>query len=361
MFLAIKEMRDSKLRFTLLTAIISLIAFVVFMISGLAGGLATGHKQAIEDWNASAMVLNSNANKIVNASTLIANQAKEIKAAKVAPVGFYSTSVSANKKKENISFFGTNKNDFVVPEITFGKKFNANYEVIVSQNMADKLKLKVGSEIKAGNLKHKLKVVGIFKKTQYSIQPVAYTNLPTFMALKYDNLTTDASKTLVNLFAVKGTNLTNVRLSKSATNPLEKMSVATFLTNLPGVAAESLSLNAMVYVLIIISAAVIAIFMYVLTLQKKSLFGILKAQGIPTSVIGKSIFVQSMIMGIIGVVIAFIIATIFGLTAPAAMPFAATYIQWFIYGIIIIAVATLGSLFSLPTVIKADPVTSIGG
>lgn len=361
MFLALKEMKDSKLRFALLTAIIGLIAFVVFMIAGLAGGLSTGHKQAIEDWNATGIVLNKNANKIVNASSLTANMKGDIDANAVAPVGIYSTSATSGSKKENVSFFGTDKNAFVVPKIINGKNYNNDYEITISQNMAEKLKLKVGSEIKVGNLDHKLKVTGIFKNTQYSIQPVAYTNLPTFMALKYGSLVTDSNKIMVNLFAVKNDSLAAVKLYSTTNYPLEKMTVATFVSNLPGVTAESISLNAMVYVLIIISAAVIAIFMYVLTLQKKNLFGILKAQGIPSSVIAKSIFVQSMVMGIVGVVIAYGLASLFGVFSPAAMPFTATYGAWLMYGVILIVVATLGSLFSLPTVLKADPVESIGG
>ncbi len=363
MFLALKEMKDAKLRYSLLTAIIGLIAFVIFIIGGLAGGLANGHTQAIGDWDSSAIVLNENANKIVNASSLKASEADNVDAKEKAAVGLYSGAVKHDGETENISFFGTKKGSFVVPTLTSGKQYSANYEITISQNMADKLDLKVGDKIKVGNLAHKLKITGIFAKTQFSIQPVAYTNLQTFIALKYGTTVSDSQveSIPVNLIAVKGTTLKNVELTDSKTTPLEKMSVDTFKSNLPGVTPEKITLNAMVYVLIVISAGIVAIFMYVLTLQKKNLFGVLKAQGIPTRVITNSIFAQSLMMGLLGVLVAFALASLFGMLAPAGMPFLATYQTWLLHGLLIIVVATVGSIFSLPTVLKADPVESIGG
>lgn len=363
MFLALKEIKDAKLRYVLLTAIIGLIAFVIFMIAGLAGGLSNGHKQAVEDWQASAIVLNKNANKIATASSLASGLDENVTGQDTAPVGIYSGAVTFKDQKENISFFGTRKDAFVVPELTSGRTFNNDYEIIISQNMADKLKLKIDDKVQVGNLTHKLKVVGIFKKTQYAIQPVAYTNIPTFTALKYGTAATaqPISAQLVNLIAVKGTPLAKIKLTQDAKNPLTKMSVNDFVLNLPGVQAESISLNAMVYILIVISAAVIAIFMYVLTLQKQNLFGILKAQGIPVKTIVNSIFAQSFLMSFVGVAIAFGLAALFGAFAPAAMPFMASYQTWLLDGILLVVVAVFGSIFSLPAVLKADPVVAIGG
>lgn len=49
MFLAIKEIRYSKLRYGLIVGIMFLIAYVVFMLSGLANGLSEEFKKAIDD------------------------------------------------------------------------------------------------------------------------------------------------------------------------------------------------------------------------------------------------------------------------------------------------------------------------
>lgn len=361
MFLALKEMKDQKLRYLLLTSIIGLIALVVFVISGLASGLSSGNKQVVLDWNATGMVLNKNANKTVNASNLSASEQNNIEADKVAPMGIYSGALKQGKEQNNITVFGTSKNSFILPKLTSGKKFGADYTIVISQNMADRFKLAIGDEIQVGNLKHKLKVTGIFKETTYLLQTVGYTNLNTYQELKYGNKPANKGAALVNMFAVKNGSLKGVKLNDSKAVPLQKLSSATFIENIPGEKPEQITLNAMVYVLIIISAGIVAIFMYVLTLQKKNLFGILKAQGIPTKVIVNSIFAQSLVMGIIGVGVAFILAMVLGNFTPDAMPFKAEYLKWIINGVILIVVATVGSIFSLPTVLKADPVESIGG
>lgn len=68
MFLAWKEMRYAKLRYALIIGIMILVAYVVFMLSGLASGLANGHKKAISDWGSSTIVLSADSNKVASAS-----------------------------------------------------------------------------------------------------------------------------------------------------------------------------------------------------------------------------------------------------------------------------------------------------
>lgn len=70
MFLAIKEIRYSKLRYGLIVGIMFLIAYVVFMLSGLANGLSEEFKKAIDDWDAQEIVLSEDANQVFAASQL---------------------------------------------------------------------------------------------------------------------------------------------------------------------------------------------------------------------------------------------------------------------------------------------------
>ena len=55
MFLALREIRYNKARYTLIGAIIFLIAYVVFILSGLSVGLANQFKQSVIDWKAYAI------------------------------------------------------------------------------------------------------------------------------------------------------------------------------------------------------------------------------------------------------------------------------------------------------------------
>ena len=364
MFLALKEMKDAKLRFSLLTGIIFLIALVVFMLSGLASGLSEGHKKAISDWNATGMVLNENANQVVRASSLAASDIKRVDADKVAAVGLFSgamTKEDAGDKKINVSVFGAKKSSFITPKVTSGTNYSKNYEITISQNLADEQNLKIGDVVELGNLDHELKITGIFASTTFSVEPVVYTNLATFQAMKYGELPTDEDSVEVNAFVFKDSDWDSVLLTQNKKEPLEKMTATTFIENLPGYTAEKLTLNMMIYVLIAIAAGIVGIFIYVLTLQKKALFGVLKAQGVSTKKISYSIIVQSIFLSLVGTVLAF--AATFGLSQffPSAMPFHADLTTWALSGLLLVVVATIGGLFSLPMIRKIDPVVAIGG
>ena len=364
MFLALKEMKDTKLKYLLLTGIVFLIALVVFFLAGLASGLSDGHKKAISDWNATGMVLNENANKIVNASSLTVSDVTRVTGDKTAGVGFYSGALKKNSKddtKDNVSVFGTNADSFVTPQVIKGKLFQNDKEIIISEDLAKEKNLKLNDTVTIGNLEDKLTIVGIIKKTSYSVEPVVYTNLNTYSLLKYGEIPEDTNAIAINLVAVKNKKYEDILITQNKQQPLEKMTSDTFINNLPGYTAEKLTLNMMVYVLILITASVVGIFMYVITLQKKKLFGILKAQGVPTKTIMGSIIFQSLFVAILGTVLAFVITYGLSLVMPGAMPFTFNGPTWSIYGIIIIITTTLGGLFSLPSILKVDPLIAIGG
>lgn len=62
MFLALKEIKYEKLRYGLITLMIFLIAFLIYLLSSLAVGLASQNTQAIDSWDAQSIVLNKNSN-----------------------------------------------------------------------------------------------------------------------------------------------------------------------------------------------------------------------------------------------------------------------------------------------------------
>ena len=69
-----------------------------------------------------------------------------------------------------------------------------------------------------------------------------------------------------------------IQIGKTKIEPRKAVSINDFIENLPGYKPQNLTLNFMISFLFVISATVIGIFLYVMTLQKTSLFGILKAQ-----------------------------------------------------------------------------------
>ena len=55
MFLAWNEIKKNKLRFTLIVGVLMLVSYLVFFLSGLATGLASLNREAVDKWDATAM------------------------------------------------------------------------------------------------------------------------------------------------------------------------------------------------------------------------------------------------------------------------------------------------------------------
>ncbi len=65
-----------------------------------------------------------------------------------------------------------------------------------------------------------------------------------------------------------------------------------FIEKLPGYSAQNLTLDGMIYFLIVIAAFIIGIFIFVMTLQENSNVRCLKVQGVPTSFLAKAVMLQ---------------------------------------------------------------------
>ncbi|OFI50379.1 ABC transporter permease [Floricoccus tropicus] len=360
MFLAIKEMKFSKFRYVLVIGVMFLISYLAFILSGLATGLSDQFKQEAEDWGASQIVLSEDSNSVFAASQLKRKDLDRVDSSDKAPIGLYSGAIDVDGQddKVNVSVFGASDNAFYLPEILEGNKLTKENQIIISQNLADK-GLKVGDKVKLGNLENEVEVVGIFNKTYYAVTPVIYTNLETWTKIKYGK----------QPFASDGDKPINAILSKgdikSITNndedsKIKEMDIPAFIQKMPGYAAQNLTLMSMIYFLFVIVAAVIGIFMYVMTIQKTSIFGVMKAQGISNGFIAKSIVWQSVLVGFIGVLVGFVLAYLTSMILPEAMPFAIDFKQWLLYGAVLILVSALGGLFSIRTVAKVDPIKAIG-
>lgn len=121
MFLAINEIRHSKLRYALVIGVMFLIAYLVFFLSGLAYGLAQENRMAVDKWNASDIFLSEKANDSLNMSMIESELANELtakeKAVLAQTAGIIYDATDENKK-QNVSFFGINSKEFLNPKLS---------------------------------------------------------------------------------------------------------------------------------------------------------------------------------------------------------------------------------------------------
>lgn len=152
-----------------------------------------------------------------------------------------------------------------------------------------------------------------------------------------------------------------VRGSLSNVNEdLTTYSINKYIQTLPGYTAQVLTFSIMIIFLILIVAFVLGIFVYVLTIQKTSMFGVMKAQGISNLYIGSSVIYQTLALVGIGIIIGLILTSLTGFFLANIVPFAINILFYLIITIGFFLFALLGALFSVKVVLKIDPLKAIG-
>jgi len=356
MFLAWNEMKKNKLRFTLIMGVLMLVSYLVFFLSGLATGLASLNREAVDKWDATAIVLTEESDKSLPQSSLTTDELDSIEGKELAILGQLNLIATNGDAKQNISLFGINKEEFIMPQVTEGESFAKDNEVIASDTLKDD-GFKLGDELELSSTDEKLTIVGFTESARFNAAPVLYGELTTFQKVKFGDGAAE-NEAQINGIVVQGDDLTSIT---SSNENLEVIAVETFIENLPGYTEQSLTLNFMIYFLFGISSVIVAIFLYVLTVQKISMFGVMKAQGISNGYLSRSVIAQTFLLAFIGVVVGFVLTLISGAFLPSAVPVSFDIPTMIIYGVILIIVAILGAVFSVLTIVKIDPLKAIGG
>ncbi|MCQ1463918.1 ABC transporter permease [Staphylococcus aureus] len=349
MFLAWNEIRRNKLKFGLIIGVLTMISYLLFLLSGLANGLINMNKEGIDKWQADAIVLNKDANQTVQQSVFNKKDI-ENKYKKQATLKQTGEIVSNGHQKDNVLVFGVEKSSFLVPSLIEGHKATKDNEVLADETLKNK-GFKIGDTLSLSQSDEKLHIVGFTESAKYNASPVIFTNDATIAKIN-PRLTGDK----FNAVVVRDTNWKDKKLNQE----LEAVSINDFIENLPGYKPQNLTLNFMISFLFVISATVIGIFLYVMTLQKTSLFGILKAQGFTNGYLANVVISQTLILALFGTAFGLLLTGVTGAFLPDAVPVKFDVLTLLVFAIVLMIVSVLGSLFSILTIRKIDPLKAIG-
>lgn len=354
MFLALNEIKHAKLRFGLILGLLFLIAYLMFFLTGLAFGLMQDNQAAVDKWKADTILLNKEANDLLSASSISPSVATNVTGGDQAPLSqmassAWTTSHPKDDDKEKVSLFGITKKSFLAPTITKGKLFKRDKEVVVDQSLAQNKQFQIGDKLHLSGIDDTLTIVGYTSNATFSVAPVLYMNQNTFNQIKFGNT---SKKNPINAIVVRGT-------VTDYPKDLKSLKIADFIKKLPGYNAQNLTFAFMIGFLIIIASVVIGIFMYVLTIQKVPIFGVMKVQGISNAYIGSAVLSQTFLLSLIGTGLGLLGTWLTSLVLPSAVPFQSNWLLYSGIGMALVLFALLGTLFSVRSVSKIDPLIAI--
>lgn len=372
MFLARKELWFSKKRFFLIGFIIVLITWLVFVLSGLGNGLSDLGTAVIRYSDLDVAVFEKDSELTLGKSTLpesVVAEALEVEgveeAASIATAaGAIYRGVNVDEetgKKTAVLFVGIEPGSFMEPKTISGENLNEAEpnRVLVDESLMRE-GFKLNDKITLNGVGTEYTIGGFVSNKTLNHMPAIFVTMDTLRGFKYMVPGSDMGiEKPISAVFLKGNNIDTEELT-AAIDGIETGSIKETLNGIPGYSAESGTINLMLWLLIFISAFVIAVFFYVLTTQKVNQFGVMKAIGASNGFIIKSVVSEVFLLSGISILIGVGLTYLMTLVLPEDMPFTLLPNMVMLYGVILLATSLIGSLFSIRSIIKIDPITALG-
>lgn len=409
MFLALKEMKKEKARFFLIISIFVLISYLVYFLLGLAYGLAVDNKTAVDQWQAKQVILAPGSNNNISSSMIDqANIEEDLGDTEYSLINLsrsaaYKNGSETERNTIDISLIGMNPEDEIFPDIIDGEEIVEDKDAIASIALRDEDGLEIGDELKLSMNGSVFTIVGFTNDYKFNTSPVIYTKLKESSAASIiyspeeeeTSNSEESVETTEEPAAEEGSDTpentdentenseqsgppadAGVDETSGATeNAPERVSAAIlyseenpelegdydivpiskFVQEIPGYYAQLLTFGLMIGFLILIAAIVLGVFLYIITVQKKQVFGIMKIQGISNSFISKSVIVQTFIVSFVGLGIGLGLTYLTNIFLPSTVPFRTNPLFYLIITVIMLITAQLGAIFSVIGVSKVDP------
>lgn len=339
MNIAWKEIKKSKVRFMILGSIVFLVSFLTFIISGLANGLSQDNAALIKDLPDGQFYMNKDAEETYNLSLIepsvqeaVLNEQEQAAALSI-QMGFLN---DEEDKQRSVAFF-TSTDSELFENVQEG-------EIVLDRSLEEE-GLKVGDTLTNNQFSGEFVVKGFVDQQKYSHAPVAFINMENYKEMYRVNEMQLMFIPAVDEFPV--------------IEGLQSFSNSEFLNTIPSYSAEQLSLNMIVWFLVVISGLLFAIFFYMMNVQKIGLYGILKAIGVKTSTLFKMMWTQMLFISVIALALSIALSQSFNFIAPEGMPFSLTAATTVQLSIVFLVIGFVGATLSGIQIKKVEPLQAI--
>ena len=364
MKLALKELRRRPGRFTTATVILTLIAILLMFLGGLLDGLIAISTGAIRAQDAQAIVYSDTAQASFVRSRIDPELRAQIEAVPgVTDVGGIGNvqlgaRVPGNGPRDlaSVALFGYELAPKGVPEAPpFGQAW-ADESIKASG-------VEQGMVIEVGPARTPIEIIGFVKDTNFSGQSSLWASPDTWRdTLSANRPDAQVGPDVFQALVVRGTGNDLPGAIDAATNgATDSYTVAGAVAAIPGVTEQQGTFNQIIGVTVAIALVVIGLFFALLTVERTSLYGVLKALGAKSSTIFAGLVAQAVVVTAIASLIAGALVIILDLLIPpGSIPLLITPARIVSSIVLLLVAAVLGCSFSLRRVLRIDPASAIG-
>jgi len=370
MFLAMREIMHSKMKFAMIVIIFVMMAWLVFILSGLGNGLSSLAASAFKNMQADYVIFEqgsqSSMSKSLLSDQLVEEAEKLPNVNAAAPMG--STMATALKgdssksdDKVDIAILGILPGSFLEPEVIEGDKLSEDNltGVIVNDNMKDE-GFQLGDTFKLDGSIVSLTIIGFVENQTYNHLQAVFIPMPKWREIAFAAPGSDKGiEGPVNAIMLQGPDIDPDTINSKLAN-IDTVTRAKAVQGMPGYKEESGTILMMLAFLFVISAFVLGVFFFVMTMQKTNQFGIMKAIGAKNGFLSKAIVSQVFILSLVSIVIGILLAYGTAAIMPKGMPFNLDTNLVVVYSIVLLVIAVLSSLVSVRKITKIDPLQALG-
>ncbi|HEY5875651.1 MAG TPA: ABC transporter permease [Ilumatobacteraceae bacterium] len=365
MKLALKELRRRPGRFTTAAVILTLIAILLMFLGGLLDGLINSSVGAIRVQPADAIVYDSTSQASFARSRIEPEVRQQIEAIPgVTAVGGLGLAqlgarVPGNGPRDlaSVALFGYEIAPDGVPAPPADGQAYAD-EVLEADGV------EVGMTIELGPARTPVEIIGFVNGTSYNGQGSLWASPNTWReVLSANRPDAQVGNDVFQALVVQGDvgDLAAV-IDDTTAGATESFTVAGAIDAIPGVEQQRTTFNQIIGITVAIALVVIALFFALLTVERTSLYGVLKALGARSSSIFGGLVTQAVVVTLIATVIAgSVVVLLDAIIPPGSIPLDISIYRIVTSIVLLIVAAIVGCAFSLRRVLRIDPASAIGG
>ncbi len=362
MFVAWRDLRFARGRFTLMGVVIVLITMLVVMLSGLTAGLGRENTSAVLDLPVDHLVFSTpieDGDVSFSDSTLEAEtwerwaQVAYVDGAE--PLGIVTTRAVQQERTAAVSVFGVRPGSPLLPETDADTALQAG-TVVLSSGAAEALDAEIGATITIAG--HDLVVGAVAGQSSYSHTPVVWANLSDAQPLLH---TGDAGRQVATVVALIAPELDRASLA-AADDRLgtRTLPLAATASAIGSFSEENGSLQLMRGFLFAISALVIGAFFMVWTIQRSGDVAILKALGASTGYLLRDALGQAVVLLVLGTALGTAVAAGLGALVQGSVPFVLEPATVLVPAAVMVVLGAAGAALSIRQITSVDPLTALG-
>ena len=360
-----------------MAAALTLLVFLVLILSALADGLYYGATGALRAGRADLYTFSADSRRQFARSSLPAADAATIASvpgvAAVGPVGTLQATGRCSGRCPgglvDLALFGYSPGHPGGPDRAVEGRLPGRAEAGVAAadiSLRDD-GVRLGDRVTVAGTTVTLRIVGFTSDSRYLLQPTLWTTIATWREVQAQARPELAGAgDTVQAFAERlraGASPATVAAAVDAALGDGSVTVGrqAAVLSLPGVKEQRSTLDQIVYATLAVAGIVTALFFALITLEKRTQLAVLKAIGASNRYLGAGVVVQSLILCALGTGLALLVTRLAALLVPAAVPLSFTAASAATAAVGTFVMGMLGAAFSFRGLARIDPATAIGG